>query len=270
MKVKDKLIVVTGAGSGIGRALVLQLLSRNAKVAAIDMNESTLQETKAIAQVQENRLSIHSVDITDQEAVEALPQIISGLHGGIDGIINNAGIIQPFVKIQDLNYKSITNVMNVNFYGTLYMVKAFLPYLLKRKEAHIMNISSMGGFLPVPGQSVYGASKAAVKLLTESLYAELLYTSVGVTIVYPGAIATNITTNSGVTVPNKMSADENTSKFKAMDAELAAKKMVVAIEKNKMWLCVGRDSSLMNLLYRISPTYATKLITKQMRTLLEG
>ncbi|WP_252629481.1 SDR family oxidoreductase, partial [Enterobacter sp. JH539] len=87
--------------------------------------------------------------------------------------INNAGIIQPFVKIDQLGYEVVERVFNVNFYGTLYMTKTFLPHLLTRPEAHIVNVSSMGGFLPVPGQTIYGASKAAVKLFTEGLHSEL-------------------------------------------------------------------------------------------------
>lgn len=112
-------------------------------------------------------------------------------HGKVDGIINNAGIIHPFLKVNELEYDKIKLVMDINFYGTLYMVKSFLPYLLKRPVAHIANVSSMGGFLPVPGQTIYGASKAAVKLLTEGLRAELKDTNVKVTLVFPGGVSTN-------------------------------------------------------------------------------
>ena len=109
------------------------------------------------------------------------------LHPGVDGIINNAGIIQPFVRLNDLSYESIERVINVNLYGTLYMIKTFLPHLLTRPEAHIVNISSMGGFLPVPGQTIYGASKAAVKLLSEGLHSELMNTHVMVTVAISGS-----------------------------------------------------------------------------------
>jgi short-subunit dehydrogenase len=122
-------------------------------------------------------------------------------HGVVDGLINVAGIIRPFVKLNELDYDVIQRVINVNLYGTIHMVKAFLPHLLERPVAHIANVSSMGGFLPVPGQTIYGASKAAVKLMTEGLYAELLDTNVGVSVVFPGAVATEITSNSGVEMP---------------------------------------------------------------------
>ncbi|MCA9331207.1 SDR family NAD(P)-dependent oxidoreductase, partial [Candidatus Saccharibacteria bacterium] len=153
---------------------------------------------------------------------------------------------------------------NVNFYGTLYMTKAFLPSLLKRSEAHIVNVSSMGGFLPVPGQSVYGASKAAVKLLTEGLYDELLQTSVHVSLVFPGATATNITHNSGV----DMKTPAGSGGYSMLSPDAAAKIIVNGIERNKPQIFTGRDSKLMNLLYRLSPVYATKLIARQMKSLL--
>ena len=169
MKIQGKTLLVTGGGSGIGRALVLNLLSRGANVAAVDVHDATIQETKQLAGTFSKNLSIHVVNITDTHAVAQLPQKIIETHGSIDGIINNAGIIQPFQKVNDLSMESIQKVMDVNFYGMLYVTKSFLPHLLERPDAHIVNISSMGGFLPVPGQTVYGASKAAVKLFTEGL-----------------------------------------------------------------------------------------------------
>ncbi len=105
------------------------------------------------------------------------------------------------MKLNDLDYEAIERVLDVNLYGTIHVVKAFLPHLLERPVAHLANVSSMGGFLPVPGQTIYGASKAAVKLMTEGLYAELLETNVAVTFVMPGAVSTDITANSGVDVP---------------------------------------------------------------------
>jgi len=177
MKVQNKVVLVTGGGNGMGRELVLNLLSRGASVAAVDINETALQKTVELAGSKSDNLSTHIVNITNKDAVAALPEQIIAKHGAIDGIINNAGIIQPFERIKDLDYAVIERVLNVNFFGTLYMTKEFLPHLLKRPEAHITNISSMGGFLPVPGQTVYGASKAAVKLFTEGLRSELLNTS---------------------------------------------------------------------------------------------
>lgn len=262
MLLKDKIVVVTGGGSGMGRELVLALLARGAKVAAIDLNSETLDQTKVLAGQRQHALNVYTVDITDMDAVEKLPAAIIAEFGGIDVLINNAGIIQPFVRINDLDYDHINRVMQVNFYGLLYMTKAFLPFLLERKSAYIVNTSSMGGFLPVPGQAVYGASKAAVKLFTEALYAELKPTKVKVSIVFPGAIATNITKNSGVATP------KSDKTYKSLSAKDAAEIIIHGIEKNKTRIFVGSDSKFMNCLYRLWPKFATDFISKKMGDLL--
>lgn len=266
MKVAGKVFVVTGAGSGIGKELVRVLLEKGAGVAAVDIHEEALQQLKQSVSEKSDRISTHTLDISDKQAVEKLPGKIIEDHGCVDAIINNAGIIQPFVKINDLEYQSIERVMNINFYGTLYMTKSFLPHLLSRPEAHIVNVSSMGGFLPVPGQSVYGASKAAVKLMTEGLYAELIDTNINVSVVFPGATETNITKNSGVDIPGQTSAQAK--KYKTLPAGIAAEIIVKGIEKNKIQIFVGSDSKLMNRLYRLNSTFATRLIAKQMKSLL--
>jgi short-subunit dehydrogenase len=266
MQVNNKVIVVTGGGNGMGREMVLNLLNKGAKVVAVDMREAALIETSKLAGDKSANLTTHILDITDKEAVAKFADEIITSFGSIDGLINNAGIIQPFVKVNDLNLNDIERVMNVNFYGTLFMIKAFLPQILKRPEAYIVNISSMGGFLPVPGQSVYGASKAAVKLMTEGLYAELLNTNVKVAIVFPGAIGTNIALNSGVEGP-KMQAG-NSPKIKVLSAVEAAEIIINGIQKNKVRIFVGKDSKFMDLLYRFNPIYATKLIGRKMKSLL--
>jgi NAD(P)-dependent dehydrogenase (short-subunit alcohol dehydrogenase family) len=154
MKVANKVFVVTGGGNGIGRQVVLALVHRGARVAAVDISEAGLKETVNLAGGLGSKISTHMLNITDQKAVEAFPEQVIAAHGSVDGLINVAGIIQPFVKVVDLTYDQIDRVMNVNFYGMLYMTKTFLPFLLKRPEAHIANVSSMGGFLPVPGQTI--------------------------------------------------------------------------------------------------------------------
>lgn len=266
MNIENKTIVVTGAGSGIGKELVLASLKKGARVAAVDIHNDTLQELKELVG-EKAKLSTHVLDISDKGAVEKLPEKVVAEHGQVDGVINNAGIIQPFVRVNDLSYEAIDKVMNVNFYGTLYMVKSFLPHLLKRPEAHLVNVSSMGGFLPVPGQSVYGASKAAVKLMTEGLYAELLDTNVRVSVVFPGATETNITKNSGIEMPGAGAKADQPS-FPMLPASEAARLIIEGMEKNKFQIFLGKDSNLMSRLCRLNPLFATKLIAKQMKSLL--
>lgn len=270
MKVSNKTILVTGGGSGIGRELVLQLLEKGARVAAVDRDPTNLQGTQAAAGALSSRLSLHPADISQRTAIEALPAEIQAAHGQIDGIINCAGIIQPFVKVAELSYEQIERVMQVNFYGTLYVCKTFLPLLQQRPEAHIVNISSMGGFLPVPGQSIYGASKAAVKLLTEALYSELRDTQVRVSIVFPGAVATNITSNSGVENPGGAAANsKEAQKFKPLPAPEAAAKIIAGMEKDAFRILVGSDASFLDKFYRLSPQRAADFIAKKMAALLK-
>lgn len=269
MKVQNKVIVVTGGGNGIGRELVLNLLSRGARVAAVDIDESGLQETARLAEDKKDNLSTHIVNITDRDAVAALPEQVIARHGAVDGVINNAGIIQPFVRVQELGYDAIERVMNVNFYGTLYMTKAFLPHLLKRPEAHIVNLSSMGGFLPVPGQSLYGASKAAVKLLTEALNSELKTTNVGVTVVFPGAIGTNIAVNSGVANTLRVeNIDQEKAARRTLPPGKAAEMIIEGIEQDRYRVLVGSDAAFMDFIYRLNPQRAANFIYKQMKSLL--
>lgn len=259
MQIENKTFLVTGAGSGIGKELSLLLVENGANVAAVDLNKETLDELKKSVP---DKIETYTLDIADKKAIDDLTKNIGGK---IDGLINNAGIIQPFVKVNDLSYDDIEKVMNVNFFGALFMTKAFLPDLLKRPEAHIVNVSSMGGFLPVPGQSVYGASKAAIKLLTEGLYAELKNTNVGITVVFPGATATNITKNSGLETPKENSG----KKFPTLPARKVAEIIVAGILKNKFQIFTGKDSKMMNFLYRLNPRFATNLIAKQMKSLLK-
>ncbi|HRI19613.1 MAG TPA: SDR family oxidoreductase [Panacibacter sp.] len=268
MKVKNKVIVVTGGGSGMGRELVLHLLSKDAKVVTVDINENALQETVALAGTKKDALKTFVVNITDRASVEKFFNDAIAAFGFVDGIINNAGIIQPFIKVNELGYDAIERVMNVNFYGTLYMTKTFLPHLLTRPEAHIMNISSMGGFLPVPGQSIYGASKAAVKLLTEALHSELANTNVKVTVVFPGTVNTNITKNSGLNVPAQSSTEQKS--MKTLPAAKAAEIMINGMEQNKYRVMIGSDATFMDRLYRLNPKFAAGLIYKKMKTLLSS
>jgi NAD(P)-dependent dehydrogenase (short-subunit alcohol dehydrogenase family) len=264
MKLENKIVVVTGAGSGMGRELVLALLRARARVAAIDVNERTLAETAALAAEHHASLATFVASIADRAAVEALPNAVVARFGAVDGLINCAGIIQPFVDLADLDYAVIDRIFDVNWRGTLYMTKTFLPLLRARPEAHLVNISSMGGFMPFPGQTAYGASKAAVKLLTEGLRLELAGTSVRVTLVYPGAVATNIAVNSGVNMQAGAGAKG------IYPADRAARDILAGIERNKARILIGKDAKALDALYRLSPQRSATFIAEQMKKLLKG
>ncbi len=295
MNVRGKVFVVTGAGNGIAREVTLQLLAKGARVAGVDLNGKGLEETAALATAtatttttatatpSADRFTQHVVNITDREAVAALPAAVKEAHGQIDGLLNIAGVIQQFVKIIDLPFSEIEKVMNVNFWGVINTVKAFLPELIERPEAAILNVSSMGAYAPVPGQAAYGASKAAVRLLTEALYAELMDTNVAVTTIFPGAIATNIAQNSGVSIGeaaagsaseenanggNTSAGNEDAPTHKTTPAPEAARQIIEALEKGKFRATVGADATAMDRIARLSPKKATELIAKQMGDLL--
>lgn len=267
MQVAGKVIVVVGGGNGIGREVVLELVRRGAMVAVVDVRQEALEETAALAAAGD-RLHTFQVDITDREAVATLPGQVADTLGPADGLINVAGIIQPFVRLVDLDHQAIERVLAVNLYGTLHTVKAFLPHLLGRPVAHITNVSSMGGFVPVPGQTIYGASKAAVKLMTEGLYAELRDSNVQVSLVFPGAVRTEITENSGVDRGDTASSQQG-GRYPMTEPKEAARTIVDGMASDRYHIYVGRDARLMNLLNRLAPRRSAHLIQRQMKRLLD-
>ena len=269
MRVTEKVFVVTGGGNGIGREVVLGLLARGGRVAALDISEEGLAATTSLAPAGTARLTTHVVDITDRAAVEKLPAEIEAVHRQIDGVLNVAGIVQRFTRVPDLSIEEIERVMAVNFWGVVHVTKAFLPVLLGRPEASLVNVSSMGALVPVPGQSAYGASKAAVKLLTEGLYAELRGTPVAVTVVFPGGVRTDIMANSGVSSSGAASSGAGSSGAgsKLTSAPDAAAQIIAAIEQGTYRVRIGGDARLLDRLSRLMPQRATALIANRMKSL---
>ena len=262
MKISDKLWLVTGGGSGMGRNLVLLLLDKGARVITVDINKEALKKTSVLAGSKVEFLTTLELDITNKDNVIKTVEEIIATNGPIDGLINNAGIIQPFKHLNELDVATVERIFNVNFWGMIYLAKTLLPHFMKRPEAHIVNVSSMGGFFAFPGQTAYGASKAAVKLITEGLMLELRETSINVSVVFPGAVNTNIMSNSGLREKGKSKASTRTES-RALSAEKAAKIMVDGIEKNKKRIFVGKDSRIMDMIYRINPNWAMDFIANK-------
>lgn len=265
MRIEGKTWVVTGGGAGIGREVVLELLRRGACVAAVDVRPEGLEQTAGLARAGD-RLSVHVVDITDRSATEALVDAVEQAQGAVDGLIDVAGIVQPFVPVAELGYDAIERVLDVNLMGTVHMVKSFLPTLLARPEAHIANVSSMGGFFPFPGQTMYGASKAAVKLFTEGLYAELQGTGVSVSVIMPGAVRTDITANSGVGAPG--GADAASSRMPMTSPQDAARIILRGIERDRLHIYVGKDALAMSVAIKVAPRTAIRFVQRQMAKML--
>lgn len=269
MKVQGKVLVVTGAGNGMGREVALELLRRGATVVGLDLKPEWLAETKKLAGSASDRFFEIELNITDRERVLALPNEVKKLAGEPDALINVAGIIQPFVKINELDFNAIDRVMSVNFFGPLNLIKAFLPGLLTRPEAHILNVSSMGSYAPVPGQTLYGASKAAINMLTEGLRSELKETNISLTLVWPGAIGTNISANSGVNFGSgEMTEEQKKAAARVTAASTAGKMMVDAIEAKTNRIYIGSDAKTMGNLTRMNQDFAANLIYKNMKSLL--
>jgi NAD(P)-dependent dehydrogenase (short-subunit alcohol dehydrogenase family) len=242
MDINGKSIVVTGGGAGIGREVVRQLISRGATVHAVDLRTDALKAS--------DHLIPHQLDITDRDALTALAERT----GPVDAVVNVAGIVQDFVDIADLDRETFARVMDVNFWGTVNTVEAFLPGLISRPESAVVNVSSMGGLVPVPGQSAYGASKAAVKLFTEGLRTELRKTDVRVSVVFPGGVNTDITTNSGVEVDGADDPEKRAKAAKFLTSpQDAAAKIVKAVETGRARVIIGKDARPMDTLSRVMP-----------------
>ena len=259
MKIKGKNVIITGGASGVGKELTKQMLKLGCNVASIDINAENLEKLKE--ELNSKRLRTYVVDMGSVESIKEFRENYKKDYSDVDIIINNAGIIQPFVKVEELDDKTINKVMNVNFFGPVNLIRFFMEDLTKdRSEQYIVNVASMGGFFPFPGQTIYGASKAALKIFTEGLYAELEKTNVRVMIVLPGAMNTNIATNSNV----NFDTDASSANFKMLEADEAAAQIIKGIEKNKFKLFLGSDSKFLKFLYKLNSKAAISFINKKM------
>lgn len=257
---KNTVAVVTGAGSGIGRSIVKQLARRSCSVALVDINEKGLQETRKLLAGYPGKFSIHVVDVTREEQMAALPEAVLTEHPHIDMLFNNAGITidKPFARHEIKDWQLI---IGINLWGVIYGCHYFLPHLEKRPEAYLINTSSLAGFLGIPIQSSYCVTKAAVKVLNESLYAEYKGKNVHVLSVHPGAIKTNIFQ----AAINSSDNPEASSKMfdlvakVAMDPDKAAAKIIKAAEKKQQRVIVGIDARLIEIVKRLFPVWIHKL-----------
>ncbi len=265
---KNKAFVITGAGSGIGRALALALDKKGAKLALNDINEAALDETSKMLS-QACVTSIFSV--ADKQAWETFKDEAIETFGAIDGIINNAGIAHEAVAVEYLREEDLKLVMDINFYGVVYGTKVFLPHLASRDEASIVNISSIFGVSAVNLQSAYCASKFAVRGFTESLRMEALsyYPNLTVSVVHPGGIKTNIAetaiTAGSRTKEERVSDKQSFSKTFITSAEDAAATIVKGIEQKNTRILIGMDAKMMDLMVRFMPRGYSKRMLKEMK-----
>ena len=256
---QNKVAMVTGSGSGIGRATSIALAQRGCDLALADINAAGIEETAKIINSLGRRASQHVVDVSDKAAMEAFPEQVIEQHGHVHIIINNAGV--EITKLfEDQTVADIEWIFGINFWGVIYGCKFFLPHLHREPEAHIVNISSMFGFFGIPAQSTYCATKFAVRGFTESIRAELVHSNIGVTCIHPGVINTNIMTNER-TVGTKLEASSQKYMRYATQPETVAKKIVSGIKKNKRRVRVGPDSYLTDWQARLSPVGFNRMAT---------
>jgi short-subunit dehydrogenase len=258
MEVKNKRVVITGAANGIGKEITKQLLNEGAYVCAVDINEESL--AKLETEINDHKhLRTYAADITDEKALAKFKKEYLEAFEDIDILINNAGIVQPFAKINELDEATIHRVMDINFFAQVNLVRLFYQELSDNPESFIVDMSSMGGFFPFPNQTIYGASKAAVKIFSEGLYAELLNTNTHVMVVFPGAIKTNILKNSHVELKTTTSGN-----YKMTEPDEAARQIIEGIKNNSFQLYVGSDAKFMHFIYKLNPKKAIKMINDKM------
>jgi short-subunit dehydrogenase len=256
-----KIAVITGAGSGIGRALALQLNREGCELYISDISPEGLNETQARLERQDIKASSRLVDVADKTAVHAWADHIATEKGHVDIIINNAGVAL-MSTVEESQYQHQEWLMNINFWGVVYGTQAFLPLLRCAEQGHLINISSVFGLIGVPTQSAYNAAKFAVRGYTEALRQEMAGSNVHVCCVHPGGIKTNIAHSSRGGDPN-ISARERDSefqKFARTTAESAAAQIIRALEKRKKRLLIGTDANYISLISRLFPVNYTRLL----------
>ena len=247
---------VTGAASGIGRALALELAARGCDVALADRDEAGMQAVAAeIAKAGARKVSLHRVDVAEPGQIEAFSQAAIAAHPGLNILINNAGValLGQFAEIDQAQMEWL---MNINFWGVVHSTRAFLPHLSRQQEAHIVNLSSIFGIIAPPGQTAYSAAKFAVRGFSESLRHELKLAASPV--VHPGGVATNIARNSrtgsGINDnARRAQSIERFDSFAKTTPAAAALRIISGVEKNQPRILIGNDARFMDLVQRLRP-----------------
>ncbi|HBO15949.1 MAG TPA: short-chain dehydrogenase [Porticoccaceae bacterium] len=260
----NRVAVVTGAASGMGRYLAVLLAKMGCNVAVCDVNEDELSKTASMLSQYNIATSVHLVDIADSSQIDRLHEEVIARHQKVDLVFNNAGIT-VMSDFENMPAEDWDRVMNVNLAGVVNMTRKFLPDLKSRPEAALINTSSIFGMVAVPGQSVYHATKFAVRGFTESLAKEMDGTNLQVHCVHPGHVGTNIASSAKEVVGGtarempafmrKMSAEERGKMFKdnGMHPSRAAKIILDGVQKRRTRIFVGLDAKLMEITQRLFP-----------------
>ncbi len=259
---RSKVAVVTGAASGIGRATALRLAERGCRLVLADIDRDGLESiAKEVAELGA-KTSTHVVDVSSSEQMEAFAGEVEDLYGAVDLLINNAGVALAGTfaeqRLQDLEW-----LVGINYWGVIYGCHYFLPLLKRQDEAHIVNVSSMFGFLGLPEQSGYCATKAAVRALSESLWAELRQDKIGVTSIHPGCIDTSIVASSRMDDDGDRESARELFSLRGAPPDAVAVAILRGIEKNKLRVRVRPESVVSEWLKRIFPVAIHRVIATQ-------
>lgn len=255
---KDKVAVITGAGTGIGRALALQLSAEGATTVLADINQNALAETAEAIHSQGGHPKACVTDVSDRKQIEALASKVMDELGRVDIVINNAGVALSNVSVDKLSYPDMEWIFAINFWGVVHGTKAFLPHLLKREEASLVNVSSIYGLAAVAKAASYCASKFAVRGFTESLRQELRNTPVQVTVVHPGGVRSNIARNTraaanGDVIGNPEGAARHFENNAPTTPAQAAAQIIDGIRRKAPRVLIGGDAKFIDLLARLKP-----------------
>jgi butyryl-CoA dehydrogenase len=253
-----RVAAITGAGSGIGRALARELAGRGAHLALSDVDEAGLAETVASCEGRGVKVTSARVDVADRAAMFAWADDVVAQHGTVNLVVNNAGVALA-ATIDEGSIEDIEWLMGINYWGVVYGTKAFLPHLKAAGEGHIVNLSSVFGLISVPAQSAYNSAKFAVRGFTDALRMELEVADCGVscTTVHPGGIKTNIARNARVDPALQEvagSREEQARRFERMAVttpEKAARQILAAVARNRRRVLVGPDAKVIDLVSRL-------------------
>ncbi len=262
--------VVTGAGSGIGRALAQQLAAAGSTLALADVDEAGLLETAQSLGKKSAPITTHVLDVADEVGVRSFAEDVTGRHGRVTLLINNAGV-SLHGDFEEVSLDDFRWLMNINFWGTVYGVKYFLPMLKREKRAHVVNISSVFGLIGPAGQVPYAASKFAVRGFTEALRHELEGGSVGVSCVHPGGIRTPIARRSRIGAGASASKrEENIERFERLartPPEKAAERILRGVERREPRILIGTDAYQIDIFQRLRPATYWKTLSRRFEKL---
>ena len=266
MRLDGRTAVITGAASGIGRAIAVSLARRACHLALADIDEDGMAGTAELIRGNGVRVSRHRLDVADRIAVAEFPDIVAAEHGGVDVLINNAGVAVggTFEQVSDEDFEWL---FEINFWGVVRMTRAFLPLLHASEDARIVNLSSIYGIVAPPEQTAYSASKFAVRGFSEALRHELEGSTIGVSVVHPGGVATSIAEKARVPAgTSEAEIARRHAKYRKLlrlPPEIAGETIVRGIERRESRILVGSDARVISMIARLWPVRYWKVLVRR-------